>query len=1043
MIKRVFISFLTLVSVAAVDAATLKGVVLDNRTQEPIIGAAVLVKGSAATLGVTTNVDGRFELQVAEVPTDIEVTYVGYRKEEISVYDTSEDLVVYLRDNSQFLSEVVVVGYGTQKRENLTTSVSSVQGRSLSELPAPSFETALAGRASGVNITVPNGSVGQAPLVHVRGVSSITSGTEPLYVVDGVPIASDQYSSMATSNPLASLNVADIESVDVLKDASAAALYGSRAANGVVLITTRQGKRGKPQVSYQGTVSATSPTKFYDILDAEQYVSLKNEAVRNRYGTDEISLTTGYTSPYGNKAFNVIYDENGAPRSTDWQKYVTKTGWSNSHTVSVGGSTDAASYYISGNYLNQEGTEIGNTFDRVHLNANVSAKVNDWLSLSGKLTLTESNLTDYDTYNNRYYEGPGIGLYWASLNDAPNIPIYFDDGSIWHYNGQTGRGPNTTNIMMATPASIYESGSRTKQNNQHTLYNLAADFTPFKGFVFRTQYGRDVARVEDNVYYAPESGMDSYKGYAANVHTKVDQYTWTNTASYAFTLKKSHNFDLLAGIEAFEKKKTAHGGERYNQVDMDNDIYEAAYNNIASIGNVVSESSLLSYLFRVNYDYKSRYIFSFNFRRDGFSALSKDNRWGNFGGGSAAWRISDERFFKPWRKYADNVKLRVGWGVVGNTKISDYASSTTYSTVYNGNVAAYERSQEADSNLKWETSKKFDVGIIATLFKDIEVELAYYNINGSDLILNTPTSPSRGVPGNTITSNVGSMYNRGFEFSVFAPIISKKNFSWTTTLNLTTNKNEVTSLGNAESIVTTYNITQVGKSIGQLYLYRSGGVDPETGRRILYDTKGQEVLIMSEKDGTYFHRDGSVVSTSDLDRYAAGNTLPTYYGGWTNTLRYRDFDLSVDFQFSGGNKIWNGQRGRLAQYGFRNNLVAVLNDHWTEDNHNATFAKPIYNDNISNGNGGLPMDFLMEDGDFLRLKNLTLGYNLEKKPLLRKLKISGIRVYAQATNLFVLTGYSGLDPEVSASTSILQSGLDDSYLSQQTRTFTFGLNVKF
>jgi hypothetical protein len=235
----------------------------------------------------------------------------------------------------------------------------------------------------------------------------------------------------------------------------------------------------------------------------------------------------------------------------------------------------------------------------------------------------------------------------------------------------------------------------------------------------------------------------------------------------------------------------------------------------------------------------------------------------------------------------------------------------------------------------------------------------------------------------------------------------------------------------------------VGKSIGQLYLYRSGGVDQETGRRILYDKQGQEVLIMAEKDAIYFHRDGTPVSTSDLDRYAAGNTLPTFYGGWSNNLRYKKFDLTVDFQFSGGNKVWNGQKGRLAQYGFRNNLVDVYENHWTENNRNANYAKPIYNDNISNGNGGMPMDFLVEDGSFIRLKNITLGYNFEKLPILKSLKISTVRLYAQATNLFVLTGYSGLDPEVSASTSSLSGGLDDSYLPQQTRTFTFGINVKF
>lgn len=1027
------------------NAQILKGIVVDARTHEPIIGAVVGVKTKdGVSGGASTDVDGHFSLAVKSVPTTIVASYTGYNNEEISIFElNNEEIQIELTENFNALQGVVVVGYGTQKRENLTTSVSSVNGKALTELSSNSFENALAGKASGVSITVPNGAVGQAPIVHVRGVSSITSGTQPLYVIDGVPIASDQYSSMTTNNPLATINPADIESLDVLKDASAAALYGSRAANGVVLITTKQGKKGKVQVNYQGTLSVTSAAGLYDILNATQYVAMKNLAVANRYGTDEISLTTGYESPYGNKAFNLIRDKNGKVVDTDWQDYVTRDGWSNTHTVSIGGGNDNVTYYLSANHLNQNGIQVGNNLVRNLVTANIKAKVNNWLSLGGKVTLSESNLTDYEYHNNSYYGGAGGGLFWSALNNAPNIPKFFDDGSIWNYYGQTGRGPNTTNIAMSTAASFIETGSGVKQNSQQTIYNFNADFTPIKGLIIRSQYGRNIYRIEDRAYFAPEAGMDSAAGYAANAFTKVDQYTWTNTIDYQFDIKDTHNFDFLAGVEVFEKKRNAWGAARSQQVDLDNDIFEGAFNNIASIGNKASESALFSYLFRVNYDYKSRYIFSFNFRRDGFSALSADNQWGNFGGASAAWRISDEKFFSSLKKDIDNVKFRIGWGVVGNTSISDYASKTTYGTVFNGEVAGYQRAQVADANLKWETSKKFDIGFSATLWNRVDVDFSFFNISGSNLILNTPTSPSLGIPGNSITSNVGSMVNSGIELSVSANVINRKKFTWNTSLNLTTNKNEVTSLGNAESIITTYNITEVGKSIGQLYLYRSGGVDQETGRRILYDKQGQEVLIMAEKDAIYFHRDGTPVSTSDLDRYAAGNTLPTFYGGWSNNLRYKKFDLTVDFQFSGGNKVWNGQKGRLAQYGFRNNLVDVYENHWTENNRNANYAKPIYNDNISNGNGGMPMDFLVEDGSFIRLKNITLGYNFEKLPILKSLKISTVHLYAQATNLFVLTGYSGLDPEVSASTSSLSGGLDDSYLPQQTRTFTFGINVKF
>jgi hypothetical protein len=431
------------------------------------------------------------------------------------------------------------------------------------------------------------------------------------------------------------------------------------------------------------------------------------------------------------------------------------------------------------------------------------------------------------------------------------------------------------------------------------------------------------------------------------------------------------------------------------------------------------------------------------------SSLSKNNRWGNFGGLSGAWKISEENFFRNIKPIFDDVKIRAGWGVVGNTSIGAYAASSTYASAYNGTTPAYLRSQVADSNLKWESNAKLDVGFSGTLFNKVNIDFGVYNIKGTDLILSVPTTPSRGVINNSITSNVGSMYNRGVELTLSADIINNKKFSWKSDFNISFNKNRVTSLGNSESIVKTYNITEVGKSIGQLYLYRSGKVDEESGRRIVYDKDGNEVLITFQNGSTsYLRRDGTTVNTSDLDRYAAGNTLPTYYGGWSNQLRYKFFDLAVNFQFSGGNKLWNGMKGRLAQYGFRNDTKDVYNNHWTEDNKNAFYTKPVYGDNISNGNGGLPLDCLVENGDFIRLKTLTLGYNIERKDWLKAAGLSAIRLYLQATNLFVITGYSGLDPEVSYSTNgssnayNLQAGLDDMSL-PQTRTFTFGVNIKF
>lgn len=1057
--KRLFSTLTVALFLAvAAQAITIKGKVIDARTEEPLVGVTVGLKTDKGLVGgAQTDFDGKFSIETKEkLPVTIEVRHVGYKTTVIDVYDASEQVVVELSENLNTLTGVVVVGYGTQKRENLTTAVSSLSGRTVNELSSPTFENALAGQAAGISLTVPNGTLGQSPIIRIRGVASITSGTQPLYVVDGVPVANDSYSSMNVSNPLANINQADIESISVLKDAAAAALYGSRAANGVVLVTTKQGKKGKPQVNYQATLTLTTPTKYNDLCNAQQYVELKNEGVFNRYGSYKLG---SYDVAAGNlggyhlqgevRAFNVLYDDNGNPLSTDWQDYVISPAWSHNHTVSVAGATDAVNYYFSGNWQDQRGIVIGNNQTRLMVNANVQAKVNKWLTVGGRLSVTETNLTDYDTYNNGLYEGASVGYYWSALNIPANIPAHFADGTPWSLDGRVGYGPNQVSVAMETPSVLYETDSKTTQKNSHRFYTFNADVTLLKGLTFRTQYGRDIATVEDRSYYAPETGMFKYNGYAANISTNVDQYTWTNTLTFDRDFRGGHHLDVLAGVEAFEKKRRSWGAKRYNQSDTDYTIYEASYNDIVSSSTGVSEVGMLSWLLRANYDFKERYIFSFNFRRDGLSSLSKNNRWGNFGGVSTAWKISEEPFLKELRGKVDDVKLRASWGVVGNTSISAYAASSTYASGYNGTVPTYKRSQVADQNLKWEASSKLDIGISGRLFNRVNIDLGYYYSKGTDLILSVPTAPSRGVTGNSITSNVGSMTNSGIELTVDADVVSKRKFAWNTSLNITTNRNRVTSLGNAESIVTTYNITEVGKSIGQLYLYRSAGVDPATGYRIVYDKQGEEVLIEFVNGSTsYVHRDGTKVTTSDLDRRACGNTLPTFFGGWSNQLRYKYFDLAVNFQFSGGNKIWNGQKGRLAQYGFRNNTTDVYYNHWTPEHTDAIYTKPVYGDNISNGNGGLPLDFLVENGDYIRLKTVTLGYNIERKAWLKTLKLSAVRVYLQATNLLTITGYSGLDPEVSYATGgssnayNLQAGIDD-LSTPQTRTFTLGLNVKF
>lgn len=1025
------------------------GHITDATTGEPLIGASVVVKGDKKE-GVVTDADGNFTLNTqVEAPLKLKVEYIGYRPIDLEVYDTETPVEVKLRENQRFLNEVVVIGYGTQKRENVASSISSINNKTFKDVPVTSIDQVLQGRASGVSLTTPSGNVGQAPIVKIRGVASITSGTQPLYIVDGVPVQTGSNAQLGDVNALADINADDILSIDVLKDAAAAAVYGSRAANGVVLITTKKGQQGNAKVSYNGWVGITNASKFFDVMNAQQYVDFKNLAVKNRYGTDEISLTNGYKSQYGHKAFNLMKNADGSYVDTQWKDYVLRTGLQQNHTVSISGGNDKVLYYASGNFNKQSGILKGDEYRKTGLTANVSAQTNKWLKVgfSGTGSVSKQQTGD------RSRKGELVsysGFTRLALSDAPNIPAYASDGTPYQEGGRLGYGPNTIQFPLTNPIGVLESGSVIKTEDTRLIGNAFAELTPFKGLTLRTQYGVDYMKIEDRNFFAATTveGVEQ-NGTAENYSIRSRQYTWTNTANYKFSLG-SHNFDILAGVESYSKSYDQWGAEKSGLNEAKFNFFEGPFSNIVANDSKITESELLSYLGRINYDYDSRYIFSVNFRRDGFSALSKNNRWGNFGGVSAAWDVSREKFFSPLKNILANLRLKASWGIVGNTNINEYASKSYYSSSYYGNNGSYVIGQIGDTeNLKWESSEKWNVGFSTDLFNKVNVSLEYYTTTSSDLILAVPVAPSKGVPGNSIISNAGKMSNRGIELGINALVISTKDFSWSTSFNLTTNRNRVEKLSdNVQEIISTglsetTNITVPGKSIGQLYLYPTGGIDEKTGRRIFYGEDGTKVLLEFEKEGKFFTEDGKSYPESKIKRVIAGNTLPTFYGGWNNNITYRNFDLSVLFQFSGGNKIYNGTKATMSDVRWWNNSKDVWNNYWREDRTNAKYAKPVWGDNYSNGSA-MPITDWVEDGDYLRLKNISLGYTFGKLPFLEKAGISKLRVYAQAQNLFVLTGYEGLDPEVLSNTNSANlNGGTDHNTAPQARTFTFGVNVTF
>jgi len=974
----------------------------------------------------------------------LQISYIGMQTAEVAI---APNIRVILKTDSKALDEVVVVAYGTQSARTVTASVSTVRADALKDVPSVSFDQMLQGRASGVSITTPSAGVGQAPIVRVRGVNSITSGTSPLYVVDGVPIESGNLSYLANANALADINPADIVSMDVLKDAAAAALYGSRAANGVILITTKQGQSGKVKVSYDGFVGFSNATDFYEMMNAQEYVDFKNLAVKNRYGTDELSLTTGYVSPYGNKAFNMMKDANGNYVDTDWKDAAFQNGLSQSHSVAVSGGSDKVRYYLSGNYTTQEGIVKGDKYDRLGVKANINVQATDWLKV-GMNTNVTTGTTSYVDAARRGSNFAVGGFPRLALINAPNLPMYNEDGTPYYLAQGLGYGGNTVFSTFSNPAAILSLGNGLSSDVTRFIGVFYAEATPLKGLSLKTQYGVDYARIEEQRFWSPlhGDGVNS-KGLANAYNTKNNRWTWTNTATYNFSLGQN-NFNLLAGTEASERNNSRWTAQRKDLQDDKFVVFQGPFSS-ATAGGSLSNNTMVSYFGRINYDYASKYIVSLNYRRDGYSALSEKNRWGNFGGVSAAWRVSEEGFFKPLRNVVDDLKIKGSYGVVGNTDIYDYASKSFYSSYNYGINGTYGLAQIADPSLKWESSEKYSIGFNARLLDRISVDFDYYYTKSSDLILDVPQSPSKGIPGNIITTNAGKMKNSGIELTVSADVIRNSQFTWETSFNITTNKNKVISLADGvENILKgdnggleITNITVPGKSIGRLYLYPTAGVDPKSGRRVFITPEGDRTLLMFEKGG-WFYEDGTEYA-GEFEPVDCGNTLPTWYGGWTNNFKYKGFDLSLFFQFSGGNKIYNGTKASVSDMRYWNNSKDVYKKYWTPERTHAEYPMPIYGDNYSNGSA-LPISDLVERGDYLRLKNVSLGYTFNTKNWSKAVGISALRLYVQAQNLFVITGYSGMDPETltNVESATLSGGTDKNTL-PQARTYTIGVNLTF
>ncbi|CCH55285.1 TonB-dependent receptor [Fibrisoma limi BUZ 3] len=1017
---------------------TVRGRVTSSDDGSALPGVSVQVKGT--TRGATTDASGNYQLAVPGNGRLI-FSFIGYTSQEVAVGNRTV-VDVALVNNSTNLSEVVVVGYGTQSKRTVTGAISTVGGEVIANKPVQSFDQALQGRAAGVNITTPNGVLNNAPVIRVRGVSSINGSSSPLIVVDGLPINSGDVSAggFTVNNPLGDINPNDIESLDILKDASATAIYGSRAAAGVILITTKKGKEGRAQVSYDGWIGGTQPFRLFDMLNAQQFIEYKNVAARNAGLADQFFPTL---------------NPDGSIVDTDWFDLIYRTGLSHSHNLNVNGGTKETRYAFSVGYTNQEGMIVKNDFSRLTGRMNISHQLNKAIRVGSNLTLANSFNRSPNTGTTGPFSIGGLGRLPLVL--PPNVAPRNPDGS---YN--ISRSLNSLGLgnNLIGPSGYYnplpdiELSKFTSENN-HILGNVFMDVNLLKGLTFRTSYGIDRTTVEDIDFRNSIHGEGGAAGgQAFNIYTNVKLWNWQNYFTYNFGFGKN-NFEAVAGTEAQKYTVNRWGGARQGLSDPFFTSYQGNFTtNLPPSGNFQTQNGLLSYYGRLTYDFDKKYLFTFNLRRDGYSAYAPGRKWGTFPGGSLGWRISEEGFWKNsgLGTVLNEFKLRASVGQVGNTGIGDFSALSLFSSGLYGTVPTFVFSQAGNPDLRWEIGTNTDLGIAFGLFNDrLTGELTYFNKKVSDLVLSEPQAPSRGIPGNSISNNVGSMVNKGIEFALTSNNISRGLFSWTTSFNFTYLENKVLSLANnnADIFPSTgglegSNIVRVGESIGSIYAIRTNGVNPANGRRIFINAAGREVQYDQSaapaQRWTYVS-DGAVApAIAGTDRVVIGNALPKFYGGLDNTFRYGKLELGIFLQYSGGNYIYNGTKAGLRDQRPWNNHTDVLN-YWKQPGDVTNIPRPVLNDNVSNGSAN-PISENVEKGDFIRGRNILLGYTF-RNDFLRKANIASLRLYGQVQNAFIITNYTGADPEISTNRNTNIAPGVDRNSTPQARTYTFGVSANF
>lgn len=996
----------------SVRAATLTGRVVDADSHEPVIGASVFVKGT--NNGTVSDTDGRFSLVVSQLPVRLVVSFIGYATQEVSV-SSSQPVTVQLKQESMMVDEVIVTGYGTFKKSAYAGSASNVKGDKMKDIPAISFKDMLQGNAPGVQFAQSSGQPGSSSSLNIRGMGSFNASNSPLYVIDGVPMRSGDISAVSSNAGLdimSTLNNDDIESITIIKDAAAASLYGSRAANGVVVITTKKGKAGKPQISFKADWGKSDFAMDYrPVMSGEQ---------RRNYIYEGLYNYRFYSKGDTEEAARAYADENiddYAPKPwcgyVDWDDVLFRKGSHANYEASVSGGSDRFKYYGSLAYLKQDGITITSGLERISGRMNVDYLATDKLTLGANILFSNVNQDVYEEGTS--YTSP----FYTSRNAVtPSDAVYNQDGT---WNRELIR------IADRNPklAQTYDFRRNYVTRAFNTIYG---QYEFIKNLKFKTTVAYDFLITKGKHWADPRtSNGDDINGGMSKEYDEMRKLVWTNQLTYNTTIAENHHLDGLLGYEIDDQYSDYLSGETSNfATPSRNDISNGV--KTESAGGSSSRSRLVSYIGRANYDYANKYYLGASYRVDGSSRLHRDHRWGSFWSVSGAWRIIEEDFMKPSSNWLTDLKLRASYGVNGTlpSDLFGYMGLSSVSGGYNLDPAM-GISQIENKDLKWETNYNLNLGIDFALWNRLRFTVEYYTRTTKNLLMDMPISMTNGLE--SYLMNIGEVKNKGVEVDINSTNVRTKNFEWTTSFNISHNKNEVVKLdGMQTEIISGTQIRKVGRPYRTFYMVEFAGINPETGAPQFYtndvDEKGNYVKEVTE--------DYAEANAIALDKHAE----PTVTGGLSNQLRYRWFDFSFMFsyQFGGyGYDTW-AQKTESAGYDSEANIPTYYADCWKKPGDVTNYERMDYGPAYTSMHKCTTTRRL-HSTDFIRLKTITLGFTLPKE-WTRAAGVDSVRLFASANNLWTWAAYDYYDPEsVSGGAAI--------WGTPPLKTITFGLNVNF